>query len=111
MSLYLGRFSYTSESVKAMVSNPQDRAQAAAQVAESLGGRLVGFWFSLGEFDGAFLAEAPDNTAAAALSMVVGGSGALAKFETTVLLTMDEAQEAMRKAAAAAASYTPPAQA
>jgi hypothetical protein len=43
--------------------------------------------------------------------MVVGGSGALAKFETTVLLTMDEAQEAMRKAAAAAASYTPPAQA
>lgn len=109
MSLYLGRFSYTSESVKAMVSNPQDRAQAAAQVAESLGGKLVGFWFSFGEFDGAFLAEAPDNTAAAALSMVVGGSGALAKFETTVLLTMDEAQEAMGKAAAAAASYTPPA--
>ena len=39
--------------------------------------------------------QAPDNTAAAALSMLVGGSGALSKFETTVLLTMDEAQEAM----------------
>ena len=107
MSLYLGRFSYTSESVKAMVSNPQDRARAAEEAAESLGGKLIGFWFSLGEFDGAFLLEAPDTTAAAALSMLVGGSGALAKLETTVLLTMDEAQEAMRKAAAA--SYRPPA--
>lgn len=107
MPLYLGRFSYTSESVKAMLSNPQDRGQAAAEAAESLGGKLVGFWFSLGEFDGAFLMEAPDNTTAAALSMLVGGSGALSRLETTVLLTMDEAQDAMRKAAAA--SYRPPA--
>jgi hypothetical protein len=38
--------------------------------------------------------------------MLVAGSGALAKFETTALLTMDEAQEAMRKAGAAA--YQPP---
>ncbi len=107
MPLYLGRFSYTSESVKVMVSNPQDRARAAAEAAESLGGKLTGFWFSFGEFDGAFLMEAPDNTTAAALSMLVGGSGALSKLETTVLLTMDEAQEAMRKAAAA--SYRSPA--
>jgi hypothetical protein len=34
--------------------------------------------------------------------MLVGGSGALSRLETTVLLTMDEGQEAMRKAAAAA---------
>jgi len=34
--------------------------------------------------------------------MLAGASGALAKTETTVLLTMDEAQEAMRKASGAA---------
>jgi hypothetical protein len=38
--------------------------------------------------------------------MLVGGSGALSGLETTVLLTMDEAQEAMRKATDA--SYRPP---
>jgi uncharacterized protein with GYD domain len=53
-----------------------------------------------------FLVEGPDNATAAALAMLVGGSGALSKLETTVLLDMDEAQEAMRRAAAAA--YTPP---
>jgi uncharacterized protein with GYD domain len=106
MPVYLGRFSYSTEAVKAMVSNPQDRAKAATEAAESLGCKLIGFWFSFGEFDGAFVMEAPDNTTATALSMAVAGSGALSKVETTVLLTMDEAQEAMRKAASA--SFTPP---
>jgi uncharacterized protein with GYD domain len=106
MPLYLGRFSYTSEATKALARDPQDRSKAAAEAAESLGGKLVGFWFAFGEFDGVFLMDAPDNATAAALAMVVGGSGALSKLETTVLLDMQEAQEAMRKAGAA--SYRPP---
>ncbi len=34
--------------------------------------------------------------------MLVGGSDALSELETTVLLSIDEAQQAMRKAASAA---------
>ena len=100
MPQYLGRFRYSSDAVRAMVKNPQDREAAAREVLESLGGKLIGFWFCFGEFDGAFIAEAPDNASIAALAMAVGGAGAMASFETTVLLGMDEAQEAMRKAGA-----------
>jgi uncharacterized protein with GYD domain len=107
MPHYLARFSYSAESIRAMVDNPQDRAEAARAGVESVGGKLLGFWFALGDCDGVFIAEMPDNTSAAALSMLVGGTGALASLETTVLIGMDEAQEAMRKAAAA--SYRPPA--
>ena len=106
MPLYLGRFAYTSDAIKALVDNPQDRAKAAAEAAESLGAKLIGLWYAFGEFDGVFLVEAPDNATAAALAMLAGGSGALARTETTVLLTMDEAQEAMRKAAGA--TFRPP---
>jgi uncharacterized protein with GYD domain len=105
MPLYLGRFKYSQDAIKAMVSNPQDRSAAAREVVESLGGKLLGFWFAFGEHDGAFLAEAPDNATAAALAMAGGATGAV-DVETTVLLDMDEAQEAMRKAAAA--TYRPP---
>ena len=84
-----------------LVSNPQDRGAAAAEAVESLGGKLVGFWFAFGEFDGVFIADAPDNATAAAIAMAVAGGGALSKLETTVLIGMDEAQEAMRKAASA----------
>ena len=106
MSLYLGRFSYTTDAMKALLDQPADRSAAAQEVAESLGGKLLGFWFAFGEFDGVFLMEAPDNASAAALAMAVGSSGALSEVETTVLLDMDEAQDAMRKAAAA--TYRPP---
>ncbi len=106
MPLYLGRFSYTTDAMKALLDQPQDRSAAAREVAESLGGKLVGFWYAFGEFDGVFLMEAPDNASAAALAMAVGAGGALSEVETTVLLDMDEAQDAMRKAAAA--TYRPP---
>jgi uncharacterized protein with GYD domain len=106
MPLFLGRFSYTTDAVKAMVANPQDRSKAAAEVAESLGGKMVGFWYAFGDFDGVFVMEAPDNATAAALAMAIGGGGGLSKVETTVLLDMNEAQEAMRKAGAA--TYHPP---
>ena len=106
MPLYLGRFSYTTDAMKALLDDPQDRSAAAREVADSLGGKLLGFWFAFGEFDGVFLMEAPDNASAAALAMAVGAGGALSEVETTVLLDMDEAQDAMRKAAAA--TYRPP---
>ena len=54
MPLYLGRFSYTSDAMKALISQPQDRSAAAREVAESLGGKLLGFWYAFGDFDGVF---------------------------------------------------------
>jgi uncharacterized protein with GYD domain len=106
MPLYLGRFSYSPDAIRGLVENPQDRAQAASELCESVGAKLIGLWYAFAEFDGVFLAEAPDNVTAAALAMAVGQSGSFAKFETTVLIDMAEAQEAMRKAAAA--TYRPP---
>lgn len=34
MPLYLGRFKYTTDSVKAMLANPHDRGKAASEAAE-----------------------------------------------------------------------------
>jgi uncharacterized protein with GYD domain len=106
MPLYLGRFSYTTDAIRALVENPQDRAQAAAEAFDSLGAKLLGLWYAFGEFDGVFLAEAPDNVTAAAVAMAVGQAGSFAKFETTVLIDMAEAQEAMGKASGV--TYRPP---
>ena len=106
MPMYLARFNYTPDAVKALLDQPQDRSAAARELAESLGCKLLGFWYAFGEFDGVFLMEAPDNASAAAVPMAVGAAGAVSSVETTVLLDMDEAQEAMRKAATA--TYRPP---
>ena len=104
MPQYLGRFKYTNDAVKVLIAKPEDRSAIARQILESVGGRLLGYWFCFGEFDGVFIAEAPDNASITGAAMAVAGAGAIAKLETTVLIGMDEAQEAMRKAAAA--TYT-----
>ena len=59
----------------------------------------------LGERDGSFLLEAPENVAAVALSMAVGASGQITS-EVTALLDMNEAQDAMRRATSA--TFRPP---
>jgi uncharacterized protein with GYD domain len=107
MAMYLGRFGYTHEAIKTMVESPQDRSAAAREAVESLGGKLHGFWFAFGEFDGYFLMEAPDNSTALGLAATVAAGGALSKVETIPLLDMEEGMEAFRKAQSA--SYAPPA--
>ncbi len=73
MPLYLSRFSYTPETWARLIGNPDDRRKAAQSYIESVGGKLHGFWYSF-------------------------GGGALSSFETTVLLTVEETMDAMRKA-------------
>jgi uncharacterized protein with GYD domain len=102
MPHYLGQFRYTNDAVKVLIARPEDRSELGRQILESVGGKLLGYWYCFGEFDGVFIAEAPDNASIVAAAMAVAGAGAIARLETTVLIGMDEAQEAMRKAANAA---------
>ena len=98
MPLYLSRFSYTPETWARLIGNPEDRRQAAQSYIESVGGRLHGFWYAFGSHDGYALWEAPDNVSMAAVAVAIGAGGALSSNETTVLLTVDETIEALRKA-------------
>jgi uncharacterized protein with GYD domain len=98
MPLYLSRFSYTSETWARLIENPEDRRKAAQTYIESVGGELHGFWYAFGAHDGFTLWEAPDNVSMAAVALALSGGGALSSLETTVLLTVDETIEALRKA-------------
>ena len=97
MPLYLSRFSYTPETWARLIENPEDRRAAAQQYIESVGGMLHGFWYAFGTHDGYNLWEAPDNVSMA-VALAIGGGGALSSFETTVLMTVDDTIEALRKA-------------
>jgi len=98
MPLYLTRFSYTPETWARLIENPEDRRRAAEAYIESVGGKLHGFWYAFGDHDGYTLWEAPDNVSMAAVALAIASGGALGSIETTVLLTVDETKEALRKA-------------
>ncbi|HSL33316.1 MAG TPA: GYD domain-containing protein [Candidatus Limnocylindrales bacterium] len=106
MPLYLTRFSYTPETWNRLIGNPEDRRTAAQEYIESVGGKLHGFWYAFGEHDGYNLWEAPDNVSMAAVALAISGGGALSSIETTVLLTVEETLDALRKAEQV--GYRPP---
>ena len=106
MAFYLIQVSYAAAAVKAMVTKPQNREEAARKAVESLGGKLHSFFFCFGDYDAVLIAEAPSNVTAAAVALATTSTGALSKFHTTTLMTTAEGMDAMKMAQKA--SYKPP---
>lgn len=97
MALYVTRFSYTPETWARLAHNPEDRREAARTYIESVGGKLHGFWYAFGEYDGFNVWEAPDTVSMAAVAVAISGGGGLSKFETTQLLSVEDMLDALRK--------------
>lgn len=107
MSFYLFQGSYSSEGLKALVANPQDREAAARKMIEALGGKLHHFFFAWGSDDVVAILEMDDDKAMLAGSLLVGASGAMSGGRTTRLITMRDAMDAMKLAGKVAGSYKP----
>lgn len=107
MPFYMFKGKYSTDSIKAMVTNPQDREKEARKLIEALGGKLHHLFFCFDEDDVIALIEAPDDKTMAAGALVVGASGSMSGGATTKLMTSSEAMEAMKMAGKATGSYKP----
>ena len=97
MAMYLVQASYTTEGVKGVLKEGGvGRRSAFEKAAESVGGRLEGYYFALGSEDVYALVDYPDAVAAAAVSMAVAASGA-ARVSTVALLLPEEIDQATKK--------------
>jgi uncharacterized protein with GYD domain len=106
MPKYLVQFNYTGEGVKGLLKEGGTSRRAATEkLIQSLGGTLEAYYFAFGETDGCVIADLPDNASMAAIALAVGASGAVA-VKTTVLMTPEEVDEAVKKTP----SYRPPGQ-
>ena len=98
MARYMLQASYSTQGISDLVSNPQDRAAAVRPLIERMGGKLESFDFAFGDYDAVVMIEVPSNVSMASIAMAVGASGAISTIKTTVLISMEEAVEAMRQA-------------
>jgi len=108
MSRYLFMAAYTGESWATQLRTQQDARERVGGLIEHCGGTLNDLYYAFGESDICGLADFPDEESAAAFSLAASAGGALRSIQTTKLLTIEQGMDAMRKAAEASASYTPP---
>ncbi|CAN5709214.1 GYD domain-containing protein [soil metagenome] len=97
---------YTSAAVAALIQKPEDRTVVLRALAESLGGKIDGFWLSFGEHDFVGIAQLPDSHSAATFALTATAGGGVQNLKTVELLTWAEGVQVLKKAGSA--KYRPP---
>ncbi len=96
MAKYLFIGSYTADGARGLLDDGgTKRREVAEQVVRSVGGTLESYYFGFGADDFYLIADLPDHSAAAAVSLTVGGSGAVTS-RTVVLMTPEDIDAAGR---------------
>lgn len=104
MPRYLIESTYLTEGIKGLLKEGGVGRRAAVEnLFASLDGKVESMYFAFGEEDVFIIGDLPDNAAAAALAIKVGASGA-AHIKTTMLLTPEDVDAAVRKTSV----YRPP---
>lgn len=106
MTLYMAQFAYTRETWAQLTKNPDDRTSVVKGLAEKLGCRFEGLYYSFGEYDGFVLLEAPDEGTVTSFVLAAIAPGHLRATKITTLMRPGILVEAMKKAGSA--SYTGP---
>lgn len=100
MAQFLWQTSLTSQAWKDLMSQGASRLYAKSQeVAEEFGGRVLHSWVAFGETDFVALVEMPGNESMAAYVLAMTAMGHYSQGRTTVLLSPDEANQALQRAA------------
>jgi uncharacterized protein with GYD domain len=108
MAKFIVFFKYTEETWAKMIVNPSDRLAAVRAAAQSLGGDIETMYYMFGEHDGFLVADMPDSTTAAAMSIAVSSTGAVRDLKTHELIAPGDLSTVLSKAGTLQSSYQAP---
>ncbi len=74
MPTYISLWKFTQQG-RANVRQSPDRVKVAREMLEKRGGRVVGVWYTLGEYDLVTVSEGPDDQTATLVTLGVVGMG------------------------------------
>lgn len=108
MPIYITQGRYTSDAIKGMVANPENREKAVAELMDKAGAKLVGLYFTFGEYDFLSITEAPNEEVMASALIAGAASGGVSHLRTSVAMTAKDAAKAFKSAAGLSKSFKPP---
>ncbi len=95
MPTYIFLCKFTGEGIKGIKEGPQ-RRQRAREFVEQFGGRVIGSWLTQGRYDVVWVADFPDESAAAVFALATGMAGTLTT-ETLRAYTPEETDAIIAK--------------
>ena len=98
MTIYISQGRYTAAAIRAMTAKPEDRSEAIAELLAAVGGRLIGWYLTLGRYDWLIVAEAPDERTLVSTVLAAAAGGSLSDITTTVALSAQDTVKAFGQA-------------
>ena len=98
MAKFAALFSFKPEVTARMIEKPSDRAAAARDLAKSIGGDLLAYYWMLGKYDGIAIFELPDSKSMMAVSAAVTSTGTFSRFETHEVVAAEDIAGILEKA-------------
>jgi uncharacterized protein with GYD domain len=98
MARFLSKLTLSNQGWSALVSNPQNRFEAVRPSFESMGGKLLEYWYAVDESAIYVLFEGLEDPIAREAMNMATLSGNVTGFQMTQILNVQEAMEAMKKA-------------
>lgn len=74
MTAYIVLVNFTDQGIRA-AKDTTKRAKAVAKAVEAAGGRQIGIWWTLGQYDMVMISEVPDDATFTRVLLSVGMSG------------------------------------
>lgn len=104
MAILITQARFTKDGLRGVISAPEDGAEAVGRLITQVGGKLIAYYLTSGEYDILLIFEVPSyEDAVPALVVAAAGSG-IADLKTVMALTTNEMKTAFAKAGPIAAN-------
>ena len=95
MSTYIILINWTDQGIRTVKESPQ-RLATAKKVIEAAGGKMTGFYLTMGRYDMIAIAEAPNDESVATIMLGLGSGGGI-RTETMKAFTEDQYRDIIAK--------------
>ena len=105
MTTFITQARFTKEGFNGMIAAPEDRAEIVSRLIAEVGGKLIAYYLTSGEYDILLIFEGPSYEDTVPALIVAAAESGVADLKTVTALTSSEMKTAFVKAGPIAASY------
>jgi uncharacterized protein with GYD domain len=105
MTTFVTQARLTKEGFNTMIAAPEDRAEIVGRLIAEVGGKLIAYYLTSGEYDILLIFEGPSYEDTVPALIVAAAESGVADLKTVTALTSSEMKSAFVKARSIAASY------
>ena len=107
MPIFITQGRFTSKGVEGLLNKPEDRTKAVEALMKGIGGKLLNYYVTTGEYDFMIIAEGSSEQNIIAALLAASSTGTVTDLRTVTAITAADAKSVYEKAQSMRANFQP----